>query len=225
VRFTQPRVFVPTLGLLAGMCGALALTAISATRGSGGDPPTARAERFAPGEAQRAGGVDVAPASATLRASAPPPDPPVARPDAASAGSTTAEMVTLAWELTDDSTHFFDRRVGDLLPRRRALNLDPSRLRELRAGDALALALPKIGTVEATVERVTRGGSGEMSLFAGLDGLGETSMLVLTIGRNALFGTVTTPGGNYQIEGFGGAGAIFEDHLDDLGGHDTEGTS
>ncbi len=139
------------------------------------------------------------------------------RPERAAPAAREAEAFASSapalWELSDDSAFRFDWPVGSYHPERHALRLAPERLRELTVGDRFQLPLPGMGSVVATVEHVETTALGNLSISGSLVGFDDAYSVTLTQGGRSLFGRVTTPDGNYLIEGLGAAGAI---HLDDL---------
>ena len=157
------------------------------------------------------GSGDVASARSPLGGDAP-TRPRRAAPAAREAQASAAPAPAL-WELSDDSAFRFDWPVGSYRPERHALRLAPERLRELAVGDRFQLPLPGIGTLVATVEHVETTALGNLSISGSLDGFDDAYSVTLTQGARSVFGRVTTPDGNYLIEGLGVAGAI---HLDDL---------
>ncbi len=120
------------------------------------------------------------------------------------------------WELSGGSPHPYDAPVGDHRPERQAIRFDPSLPASLRVGDRVGLPLPGHGEVVAVVERVETSASGSRSVHGSLEGHGDVYAMTLTQGRTALFGRITTPDGNFLLEGGGGAASIVLDDLDRL---------
>lgn len=141
--------------------------------------------------------------------------PPVERSDGPSISVYRAPRHRL-WELSGDSPHPYDAAVGDHRPDRQAIRFDPSLPASLEVGDRVALPLPGQGEVVAVVERIETSASGSRSLHGSLEGVGDAYAMTLTQGRTALFGRITTPHGNFLLEGGGGAASIVLDDLDRL---------
>ncbi len=132
------------------------------------------------------------------------------------ADAATGARPAALWELSGDSVHPFDHPIGDYRPERHALRVDSDRTRGLAVGDRIELPLPGMGTLVATIEHVETTALGNRSLTGSLDGLDPAYAVTLTQGHMSLFGRITTPYGNYLLEGMGGAAAIHLDDLDQL---------
>jgi hypothetical protein len=112
--------------------------------------------------------------------------------------------------------HAFDHPIGDYRPERHALRLDPGQVGTLGVGDQISLPIPGLGTLVATIEHVETTPLGSLGLSGSLDGFDSAYAVTLTQGHTALFGRITTPYGNYLLEGTGGAASIYADDLDQL---------
>ena len=142
----------------------------------------------------------------------------------AAAASAGAEETALAaefeeapvhrvWELRGEAPHHLDHAIGDYRPARRGLNVNPELIRALEVGEALALPLPGLGVIEATVTWVNQASNGDRGIGAVIDGSDNEYALTLTLGDHALFGQVSTAQGRFLVEGNSTLAAVFSDDL------------
>lgn len=143
-------------------------------------------------------------------------EPDVEEEELAGSEPEGSEPAPLFWEVSGDSPYLFDHPVGDYRPERHALRLAPSMAGGLGVGDRISLPIPGLGTLVATVEHVETTPLGNRGISGSIEGLDNAYAVTLTQGHSSIFGRITTPKGNYMIEGTGGAAAIFKDDLDQL---------
>ncbi|MCP5057018.1 MAG: hypothetical protein GY937_09880 [bacterium] len=117
------------------------------------------------------------------------------------------------WELRAEAPHHLDHAIGDYRPTRHGLSVDPERIRALEVGEALALPLPGLGVIDATVTWVNQASNGDRGIGAVIDGSDDEYALTLTLGERALFGQVSTAQGRFLVEGTSTVAAVFRDDL------------
>jgi len=120
------------------------------------------------------------------------------------------------WELRDESPHHLDHAIGDYHPTRHGLSVDSEAIRALQVGEALALPLPGLGVIEATVIWVNQASNGDRGIGAVIDGSDNEYALTLTLGERALFGQVSTAQGRFLVEGTSAVAAVFRDDLEQV---------
>ncbi|MBW2395535.1 MAG: hypothetical protein JRG95_14840 [Deltaproteobacteria bacterium] len=120
------------------------------------------------------------------------------------------------WELRDESSHHLDHAIGDYHPTRHGLSVDSEAIRALQVGEALALPLPGLGVIEATVIWVNQASNGDRGIGAVIDGSDNEYALTLTLGERALFGQVSTAQGRFLVEGTSAVAAVFRDDLEQV---------
>lgn len=145
-----------------------------------------------------------------------PADPETEERDSEDGLIAASEPAPLFWEVSGDSPYLFDYPIGDYRPERHALRLAPSVSAGLGVGDRISLPVPGLGTLVATVEHVETTPLGNRGISGSIEGMDDAYAITLTEGHSSIFGRITTPDGNYMIEGTGGAAAIFKDDLDKL---------
>lgn len=117
------------------------------------------------------------------------------------------------WELRGEAPHHLDHAIGDYRPARHGLNVDPELIRALEVGEALALPLPGLGVIDATVTWVNQASNGDRGIGAVIDGSDNEYALTLTLGERALFGQVSTAQGRFLVEGTSTVATVFRDDL------------
>ena len=88
-----------------------------------------------------------------------------------------------------------------------AIKIDKSTIRQLEIGETLAL--PYMGGYEAKVSNKIVHKNGSVSITGNLVNADNNYVVVFTEGKSAIFGTVTTPDGAYEVETKNGQGYIY----------------
>ncbi len=123
------------------------------------------------------------------------------------------------WRLaTDHEAETGVLPIGDYLPASAGIEIDPSVLQTVEAGDAVALPVPEKGAFEAQIERVSFSSNGDKVLNGHLAAQEDDYPVTITIGATVMLASLITPYGAYviQSEVEGGAGWIMLDDFFDV---------
>ena len=107
-----------------------------------------------------------------------------------------------------------------------AIKVEKESLKNLKKGDRIALPYMGMGEYEAQISSKTIHKNGSVSVTGNIVGSNGDYSVVLTEGKNSMFGSITTKDGAFEIETINGKGYVYSvDEIDrewiDYGKKDT----